>query len=85
MHEQFLLGILDENSRQLGADTRRQVPVRAGHRTRYIDMVIELGGKLVAVEAERSARRVANDVDKAINLGADELWIVCPIMRCSRP
>ena len=77
IHERSL-DLLDFRFASLGAKTGRQVPVSLGRSTGYIDLVVEMENILLAIEAERSRRRVEGDVIKAQTVGAAELWIVTP-------
>ena len=55
-----------------------EVPVRMGESIGFIDLVAELDGFCIAVEAEMSVRRIDWDLQKAQSLGATELWVVTP-------
>jgi hypothetical protein len=57
---------------------RHEVRVRGPDFTGFCDLVANIDGKLLVVEAELSAKRVARDVRKALLLGAHCLWIVVP-------
>lgn len=83
IHERSL-DLLDTRFASLGAKTGRQVPVSLGRSTGYIDLVVEMESILLAIEAERSERRVAGDVIKAQKVGAAELWIVTPQQMLAR-
>ena len=78
VHDELLIGILDHEFQKLGAQTQRQVLSRIDEGRGFIDLVVRIDGMLLAIEAERSARRIANDWQKAVHLGADRLWIVVP-------
>lgn len=76
LHE-FILETLETSFREHGFRVSRQVPSRPGRKTGYIDQVVSWDSTLLAVEVELSSRRVANDLVKAMDLGAF-LWIVVP-------
>jgi hypothetical protein len=78
VHDEVLLGPLESALQQSGFQTRRQVFVRVKHRRAFLDLVAESNGLRLAVEAELSSRRVINDYEKALQWGADQLWIVVP-------
>jgi len=78
IHDDVLLGTLEPALQWRGAETRRQVLCRGEGRGGYVDMTAHVQGMLLAIEAELSARRVANDFWKAAVLEADLLWIVVP-------
>lgn len=81
LHNEIIIDPLDHAFREIGASVRREMFVRIGADTAYADLVAELGGWRFVVEAELSARRVANDLLKGMALDADELWIVVPDRR----
>lgn len=84
VHEQILLAPLQQEAHLRGADTGREVATGSGRRCGYVDLVIECDRLMIAVEAELSSRRVANDLTKAMAIGADELWIVVPAASIAR-
>lgn len=49
-----------------------------------MDLLIELSEGRIGVEAELTARRIPNDLRKAMELEVDELWIVVPQSRTAR-
>lgn len=84
IHERVLLGCVETAFRERGASTRRQAPCGSGTQRGFIDLAVEVENKRLAIEAELSGRRIANDVRKAIAWGADQLWIVVPNQRVLR-
>ncbi len=78
VHDEVLLGTLEFAFQRPGIRTQRQVFVRVGRRRAFIDMVVEFEGFRLAIEAELSSRRVVSDGHKAMQWGADQLWIVVP-------
>lgn len=73
-----LLDSIDTNACVAGASTQREVSISPGRNADRVDLVIEFAGKRIAVEAELTAKRIANDLAKAMVLRVDELWIVVP-------
>ena len=80
-HNELLVGRLDEAFRGIGGMTRKEAFVRNGHIVGFADLLVEIGGRRIVVEAERSARRITRDLLKGMALAADELWIVVPTGR----
>jgi hypothetical protein len=79
VHNNVLIGPVEEHFRRLGATVRREYPVRlAGGSPSFVDLFVELGGHRVACEAELTSRRVAGDFAKAAALKATWLLIVTP-------
>jgi len=78
VHDHVILNTLEAEFRALGVNVSvsRQVPSRSGRTTGYIDLVVRLGAHVLAIEAEMSPARVANDLRKADEIGATSLWIV---------
>lgn len=81
IHEQ-MLDRLERVSRELNAQVSRQAPVRMRTKTGFIDLVVQRGNVRLAIEAEMSPWRVAEDLNKAAALGA-WLWLVTPNSRVS--
>ncbi len=75
VHERVTLDRLETIALSIGALTQRQVRTSGGG---YVDLLIERSTLRIAVEAELTPRRIANDLTKAMDLAADELWIVVP-------
>ncbi len=88
VHDRILLDALVCQFGLAGATVRCQVPSRPGRRTGYCDLTAQLAdGRLIVVEIEMVIRRIANDIQKAVDLNADELWIVVPsakVLRASK-
>ncbi len=81
LHEVVTLDRLESLARDAGADAARQVRTPTGG---YIDLVITIGTHRIAVEAELTSKRVANDLEKAVSAEATELWVVTPVPRTAR-
>lgn len=81
MHNVVLVNCLLEAFEREGWSCDTEVPVRLGEGMGFIDLVAELDGYCIAVEAELSAKRIERDIQKAQALHAAELWIVTPNTR----
>ena len=57
------------------------MPTRPCREGGYGDLVAVLGPRQLLIEAEMSSRRIANDLQKALDLGATWLWILVPNCR----
>ena len=84
VHENVLLDEMEKCLRKVGASVRRQVPTGPGRGPRYADLVAAAGAGRLVIEAEMSSQRVAEDLQKALDLGATWLWIVAPSPRVAR-
>lgn len=78
IHEDILLERVEKEIRRHGAEVKRQAPTRAGRRRGYGDLLAGFGPKRLLIEAEMSPKRIANDLQKAADLGATWLWILVP-------
>ncbi len=78
VHNEVLLKALDAQFRRAGALIKFEASAGSGRQAGNVDMLVDVNGKRIAVEAELSAKRVGNDLRKAEELGVDELWIVVP-------
>lgn len=78
LHNDVLIGVLENEIRRLGGRCRREVQVVVQNHLRYIDLAAEVAGRQIALEAELTSKRVRNDIAKAHAFCADELWIVVP-------
>ncbi len=76
VHERVILDTLEQQAHEVGAQTKRQAKTRSGCSKGFMDLVIEDAGKRIGIEAELSAKRIANDLRKAMELQLSELWIV---------
>ena len=85
IHSRVLIERIDQAFQEAGARTWREAPARDGSRTGYVDLLVHIGTRRISVEAELSAKRVGNDLEKAARLGVNELWIVVPNHRVARP
>lgn len=84
---------LEAEFRDKGFRTAQQVPARSGRHVGFVDLMAENpAGQIVCVEVEMSARRVPNDIVKAVCVsalvangrltrGSCVLWIVVPSRR----
>ena len=61
-----------------GFIVQTEVQVNCNGAHGYIDLVARRDRHCIAVEAELSVDRIANDLNKAGSLRATELWIVVP-------
>jgi len=68
----------------IGTQPEQQVQVQVGERRCYADLVAELGGRRLVIEAEMSSQRIDGDLQKALALQATWLWIVVPNNRVKR-
>ena len=80
-HEDVILDPLEQAFRELGATTGRQARIHSAGPTRYADLLVVQGEIRGVIEAEMCARRVPNDLRKALDLRATFLWIVVPNRR----
>lgn len=78
IHNEVIINPLRRLLQAGGADTMVECPVRVNGSTRAIDLVAELADRRIVIEAECSAKRIESDLEKAMSLDADELWIVVP-------
>ena len=78
VHNQIMITRLRDLFRDVGADTTLQCPVVVCGRMRFIDLMAELNYRRIVVEVECSPKRIASDLEKAMALDSDELWIVVP-------
>ena len=81
LHRDVLLAGPENALRCRGAMVRREFPTGTGRRCGRIDLVAKVHSYCLAIEVELTAHRVANDVNKAVAIGADELWIIAPNRR----
>ena len=81
IHEDGLLSPVGTELRRCGAEVKRQVPTRPHREGGYGDLVAVLGTRRLLIEAEMSSRRIANALQKALDLGATWLWILVPNRR----
>ena len=84
LHNMLLIGSVQEECARRGIKTATEVKVSDGNRTGYIDLVMEVDGYRIAVEAELTSKRIEKDVWKAIVAGMDELWILTPNKRAEK-
>ncbi len=78
IHNVVLVNCLLRAFEREGWSCDTEVPVRLGEGMGFVDLVAELDGYCIAVEAELSAKRIERDLQKAQALHAAELWIVTP-------
>ena len=84
MHNHVLLEPIEEHFRGCGATVHHEHPTRPGRSARFLDLHVRLNGRVIAVEAELSVKRVCADVEKAREVGAQLLLIVVPTRRVAR-
>ena len=78
VHNRVLIDPIAQKAGRLGAEVNREVAMEVDGRVLYGDLLIRMGSKRILVEAELSARRIPNDVAKAVGSGVCELWVVVP-------
>lgn len=78
LHNEVLIGPLRREAQRHGLQSATEAPVRLADQICYVDLLLNLEGKCIAVEAECSTRRVRRDIEKAAAFSADELWIIVP-------
>lgn len=81
IHNDVLVNRLLQAFEVEGWSCDTEMPVRMGEAFGFIDLVAEMDGYCIAVEAELSAKRIDRDLQKAQALHAAELWIVTPNAR----
>ncbi len=84
VHNRVLIDPITQKALRLGAQVDREVAIEVGGRVLYGDLLIQVGARRVLVEAELSARRIPNDLTRAMAFGACELWLVVPNPRVAR-
>ncbi|TWU21316.1 hypothetical protein [Bythopirellula polymerisocia] len=88
IHDRNILDPLVHAFQETGAKVQLQSRSHSAGHIGYCDLTARFpDGLFVAVEIEMTTRRIANDIQKAIDLGADELWVVVPnqkVLRASR-
>ena len=84
LHNQVLIGPLDEAFRSLGGATTREYYINTGGVVGAVDLLVQQDHIRLAVEAELSVKRIGHDLRKATALRVDELWIVVPTVRLVR-
>lgn len=56
----------------------RELPLRSGQRPPSVDLAFRANNRFIVLECERTNERVAGDVAKAKQIGADDLKVVVP-------
>ncbi len=84
VHNEALIGRLERKAIELGLQVRTEAAAGKGVAAGFIDLVVRGGFGVVAIEAERTPRRVEKDIAKARSLGAAELWLLVPSVRVGR-
>ncbi len=77
-HNELLIQRLDQAFQEAGGKTQREVFIRRDGIVGFADLLMHLNSKRIIIEVERSARRISQDLLKAMALQADELWFVVP-------
>jgi hypothetical protein len=80
----IMIEMLEQRALQFGARVQRERPVRQGASCGYTDLAVSLDSVRADIEAENDAKRVANDVRKAIASQATHLFIVAPTAAVAR-
>lgn len=79
LHSETLLTRSEEVLVNLGISTQREFPVALpSGGTGRIDLFAQTASMKIAIEAELTAQRVKNDLDKAAAVGATHLFIITP-------
>lgn len=81
VHNLVMVATLAADALSVGCEVAFEVAVKLASSMGFIDIVIRKAEMLISVEAERSARRIMNDLKKAEAIDADELWLVVPTAR----
>lgn len=80
-HEMFIGGI-EAVFQGRGLDAVRQFATRRGRHTGYGDLLVTFPSACLLIEVEMGVRRIANDVQKRVEVNAPDrpawLWIVVP-------
>ena len=84
LHNMLLIGSVQEECARRGINTATEVKVSDGNRTGYIDLVMEIDGYRIAVEAELTSKRIEKDLWKARLARVDELWVLVPNKRVEK-
>src|SRR2546425_10159130 len=84
IHNQVLIGLIEQLFVRLGAQAYREHPIRPGRNSPCVDLFVICGACRIACEAELSLKRIGNDLIKAKELKADLLLIVFPHWRLAR-
>ena len=84
LHNMLLIGGVQEECVRRGIKTAIEVKVSDRIGTGYIDLVMEIDGYRIAVEAELTSKRIEKDVWKARVARVDELWILVPNKRVEK-
>lgn len=61
-----------------GYSILRELPIRPGQRPPAVDLAFRANDRFIVIECERTSDRVAFDVAKAKQIGADDLKVVVP-------
>jgi len=84
IHEHMLLDPPEAHLRRLGTQPQRCYRVAIDDRFGFIDLFTVYRGQRIAIEAERSAARIMNDLIKASAASAALLVIIVPNHRIQR-
>jgi hypothetical protein len=74
----LLVDLMCDACDTIGITSTREYAVETASGIGFIDLVASYKNTVVAIEIERSNRRIEADVAKAIALSADELLVVVP-------
>ncbi len=78
LHNQILIAPIETHFFKLGAQVHREYPVTIGSNMSFVDLFVVYNSSRIVCEAELTADRVLNDLDKAAALQASILLIVTP-------
>lgn len=84
VHNAILVGQIAALLSEFGIAARLEFPIQIGTRRKFADLYARWPGVTLVCEAELSADRVWNDVEKAIAAQASHLIIVVPTPRVAR-
>ena len=84
LHNQVLIPPIENHFERLGAHVAREYPTGEGRQVGFVDLFVEHGAWRISCEAELTAHRIENDLEKAAALHASLLLIVVPEPRVAR-
>lgn len=88
LHERILLDPFEQHFRTVGAIVERESPVTYCGHPGFIDLLVQVGPRRIAIEGELTPTRILNDLNKAIVSRATWLLVVTPTpsiaARCSK-
>jgi hypothetical protein len=81
LHTRFMADHLERAAIATGGTVHTEHRVQLVGRIGFIDLLVVINGRRIAIEVENTAHRVEADVEKAGAAGADTLFIVTPTTR----